>query len=607
MMDNLSQDYYSYGYNDDDTEPTPVPHTYRPPLPSQHPESQSPNDLSLLDKSLFSFSVGGTLPEEGSLPSFPQEPPSPLSRPTSSLLEGEVDPARLYTRRTTTEHDYNRQPPISEVHLDNSDDDTFFECVDDKSLAQRTRRSLMATPQPKNISTISYDSNRSRSKSRTTTPSLVEMVESSVSQSSRISHSMQSAGTRSRSSSPLKQQQLNLNTTNRTTDPSSDDVVRVHESALQAIIRLKEELLRANDRNEMLKGQQQTLMEEKDEVLSRFHQVHMDLEEKQHQLHSLELDRSDWQQDKRELERQLRSTVRERKDAMHRKLAADNRQKEWKGQLETLQLELEEALALKEELASDLAVLQSTNSQLQREKKDLADQLDSKVQADSGKIKSLRLEMETKDDEIAQLKNTLADTKNEGQELRLKLETLQQEHEKTIKDMESLQQLSLRKQKSSSIRFQEQQHQHEEQEGGVLDSSIADRLAKMRDSAERAHMIRVHKRELSRLKLDKEAEIQRLVSSHEDAMRKAAKQANANLNTKLDELKAVLRDEYEEKMEEVESHHIQKFSKVRRRRSLYLLNQSIVESSILKTNMLFLVHFFVLLDATRILAESRRC
>ena len=87
----------------------------------------------------------------------------------------------------------------------------------------------------------------------------------------------------------------------------------------------------------------------------------------------------------------------------------------------------------------------------------------------------------------------------------------------------------------------------------------------MRDSAERAHLIRVHKRELARLKLDQEAELQTLVTSHDEAMRKAAKQAKSAMNQRLEEVKATLRDEYEEKMEEVEHRHKQKFLKMQQK------------------------------------------
>lgn len=538
MEDNYSQDYFSYTeYEEDDiTEPTPVPNTFRPPLPSQHPEeSQSPIDLSLLDKSLFSFSVGGTLTEDGSTPtSFPHEPPSPLSRPSASLLDGKDN--NRYLTRGDVDNSHNRQPPIAEVHVENEDEDAFYECVDDKSLAERTKRSLLvATPQPKNVS---LESQRSQGRNRTTTPSLSPMASSSVSYSSSL----------------FRKQHMNVNSSNRTFDPTSDDVVRVHESALQALMRLKEELLRANDRNDALEEQQRVLMEEKDKILDSFHQTHLDLEEKEQQLKDMEMDRKEWQREKTRFESQLRSSTREKKDAMHRKVAADNRQKDWKVQLDTLRLKLEEAVAAKEEVESDMAVLQSANDELQKENDELTNQLGSQVEADSDKIKKLRLELEAKDEELEQLKSGPSDT----QELREQLETLQKEHEDTLKDMDSLHKLL--RNKKSSIRFQQ-----EDSEASTLDTSIADRLARMRDSAERAHLIRVHKRELARLKLDQEAELQTLVTSHDEAMRKAAKQAKSAMNQRLEEVKATLRDEYEEKMEEVEHRHKQKFLKMQQK------------------------------------------
>ncbi len=99
--------------------------------------------------------------------------------------------------------------------------------------------------------------------------------------------------------------------------------------------------------------------------------------------------------------------------------------------------------------------------------------------------------------------------------------------------------------------------------GATLEHSIADRLARMRDSAERAHLIKAHKREMARVKLDKEADAKKLANAHDDAMRKAKKQADSMLNSKLEELTKTLNEEYEEKLDEAESRHKDNFSEVR--------------------------------------------
>jgi septal ring factor EnvC (AmiA/AmiB activator) len=100
--------------------------------------------------------------------------------------------------------------------------------------------------------------------------------------------------------------------------------------------------------------------------------------------------------------------------------------------------------------------------------------------------------------------------------------------------------------------------------GGTLDTSIAERLARIRDSAERANLVRAHKREMARVKAEKEAQTKKLSTGHEEALRKAVKQSEAKMNTRLTELKASLEQEYEEKLEEVETRYRQQISEVRR-------------------------------------------
>jgi chromosome segregation ATPase len=286
---------------------------------------------------------------------------------------------------------------------------------------------------------------------------------------------------------------------------------------------------------------------------------------------------------------------------MHRKLAADNRQKELKSQLDNVKAELEEALAAKEELASDLVYVQNEKVELEKESAELTQQIEATTNSDST-IGELRSVIQLKDQEINRMKTAFDEYKEESQkeshnldeELKTVSQKLKEDHELSQTEIERVKTAlreaneamhklrsglspkarpSLRSPSSpirrtptnftsnSSVRFQTEPLDPSSA-GVTLDNSIADRLAKMRDSAERAHLIRSHKREMSRLTLDKEAEIKKMVTAHEEAMRKALKQADSKMNSRLDELKKTLTEEYEERLDEVESRHNQKFAEV---------------------------------------------
>jgi Skp family chaperone for outer membrane proteins len=94
-------------------------------------------------------------------------------------------------------------------------------------------------------------------------------------------------------------------------------------------------------------------------------------------------------------------------------------------------------------------------------------------------------------------------------------------------------------------------------------SAITERLARIRDSSERAALIRTYTREISRLKEENEATAKTLESSHSEALGRARKHADLKLETRLHELKTSLNQEYDEKLEELESRHRQQVAEVR--------------------------------------------
>jgi hypothetical protein len=89
-------------------------------------------------------------------------------------------------------------------------------------------------------------------------------------------------------------------------------------------------------------------------------------------------------------------------------------------------------------------------------------------------------------------------------------------------------------------------------------------MARLRDSAERAHLIRGHKRELARVKSDFHAKIRELQIDHADALKKAAKQLDAKRKAELEELTQKLNQQHESNLEEVEEEHQKRLSQLQK-------------------------------------------
>eukprot|EP00980_Cylindrotheca_fusiformis_P017908 scaffold5682_cov140-Cylindrotheca_fusiformis.AAC.19 len=460
-----------------------------------------------------------------------------MSRPSPSLLGDE--PSRRRSAASTANR--SRQPPISEVHVQD-EEDTFFECVEDRSLARRTRRSLLTSP------TAKSSPQQAAAASIQTTSSLGDYSQNDASTENLFGAHLASF------SSPSPQ---NGSKNRSKADVSTDEIVRVHGNALQALVHMKDELLKMQEANQALKQEKLKISQDRDAVNKSFQQYKA---EQQGKMEQLKGEREEWLQEKNNLETQLRNAAREKKESMHRKLAADNRQKEWKTQIEGIKVELETTLHQKQELASDLARAKDTIGSLESENESLTQQLESQMANDSTKIQELRLEVEEKDKQIKDLNEKVDARTEEGERLRRKLakykEALKEANEavRARPALKSPSSRSGRSNGSAGVRFQE--------DDGGLDTTIADRLARMRDSAERAQMIRVHKRELSRFKVDKESELQKMAAEHEEAMRKVSREATSKLNAKLEELRMKLQEEHEEKTAELEKRHNQKFSEM---------------------------------------------
>ena len=613
------------------SEPTPVPNEYRPPPPTFRQASLRPTKLSaargggyennprnheasLLNSTLLSLSVD----DGGTLPSLTFSPPSPLSQPSQSIFDDhkqdssvaapsqttadvnddttktDTPPSALSMARrrrqqrvqnvsaTTSGHSQPSQrsgsgtknPPMQEVYMNENqpnsisnssggvdkpyrhispnsgESDNFFECVEDRSLANRARMTLQ---QP--------------SEAQSSSPG--RSVLSSLDGQPSILLNHHYSGQR-------------LENIQETTI-GSGDVVRVHESALNALQQLKEELVKANQRNGELTRERETWKEEeqllrqevvglrtadrqKDTELQRLRE---DQERLKGDKDTTETERSELAEEKRTLEAHTRESTRTIKEYRHRILAGDNRHKELKGQLDKVNVELESALSKKGDMAAEIAQAQTERMELESGTETLRKQLAEATQKlDQSDSKSRRLQEEltterkkyqdlraSSEGEIGRLNSSLRKA-NEAlhrlkAELTPKVRSAMQHHG----DGMQMQHQNNSMRSSTSV-FPEA--------APSLDSAIADRMARLRDSAERAHLIRAHKRDLARVKSDRDSKIRELKNDHTDALKKLTKQLDTKRKSELEAQAKTLNEEHESHLEEVEEEHEKRVSQLQK-------------------------------------------
>jgi chromosome segregation ATPase len=529
-----------------------------------------------------------------------------------------------------------RPPPMQEVLL-NNDEDTFFE---DRSLEQRTQRTLVTTP----------------------------LTKSSPDHDNRISTAQRSPLSTVQSSPPgslTQQHQPQLEQLPRLQQPQEDTTEQQRDaslyssgdiSSLQVLIRMKEELARAYEKlktieqaNQLLAGERDSLSRqlEAQQVNEQAHvtELKVNLSRQQGVLDTLRSQKEEWQQEKSRFDEKVRVAAREKKDLMHKRLASDNRQKELKLQLDHLQGQLTAVMAEKTtlqegngRLRQETTSLAKANSELQQKISTILEQgaqaVQSREEAEQ-EMKARQEEKEAHQAELERLQQALEETKQEYKDvqeslheekraletsLRTTEEKLQQVNESTQQEIEKLQksvhesketiqhlrssQAALRASGGTSslgrvvgsglrsttfgtvntgnnhalnnVRFQKEGVPTTTGGSSVSSintslknvasfdpSAITERLARIRDSSERAALIRTYTREIARLKEENEATAKTLEASHSEALRRARKHADLKLETRLHELKTSLSQEYDEKLEELESRHRQQVAEVR--------------------------------------------
>jgi len=590
-------------------------------------------ELSLLNSTLLSLSVD----DGGTLPSLGFNPPSPLSQPSESLFgdnnhnQQHPSAAEANTEKRTgrnngattspsktlslarrrrkqqrkhnfstvserskhqeqqqSQRDDRKNPPIHEVFMSNNNNDpneseeeddsgdknyhddygstiggesdTFFECVEDRILANRARR------------TMQYD---------------IPSSQSSSPDRSIFTLDFQTQFKNSNNDEKGRSGQERLENIQENMNIGSDDVVRVHESALNALQQLKEELVKSNQRNdaltrerEMWKEEEQHLRQQvmasqttdrqRDTDLKRLREDH---ERLRGDNESTEIQRNELAEEKQKFEAQSRDSTRTIKEFRHRILAGDNRHKELKGQLDKVNEELEGALSTKGEMAAELARAQTERMELESKAEKLRKQLsEASKERDQTTSDGLRVEEELRT-ERKKLQELRASSDSEIERLNSSLQ----------KANEALHRLreELTPRVRSAIQNQQQSTTNNQTFDGIqhasmmtaetafgqpptLDSAIADRMARLRDAAERAHLIRGHKRELARIKSDYDAKIRQLTIDHADALRKAAKQLDGKRKSELEALAQTLNQRHESHLEEVEDEHQNRLSQLQK-------------------------------------------
>jgi chromosome segregation ATPase len=373
---------------------------------------------------------------------------------------------------------------------------------------------------------------------------------------------------------------------------SGDEVVRVHESALHALQQLKEELVKANQRNDQLVQQQQQWQNEQQQLRQQVDglrqqsahdrdeiaRLRQDCQQCQTQKDTLVTTQHRLTQEKMDLEGQLRESNRSTKELRHRTLASDNRHKELRGQLDKLNRELEEALSAKGDLTAELDALQAerveAHTEMARLKAQLADMALERDQSQT-EAKKLQEELQSTQDRLQQVHTS---SEREIDRLNKALRKANDTMHKMRAEMISKARMA--KNMAFSPQFQAGVTPRVHPGSSTLldaptasttavpppnlDSAIADRLARLRDSAERAHLIRAHKRELAKIKADRDGAIQQLEVEHADVLKKLTKQHEAKRTTQVEEVTQRMQRQYESQLEDMEEEHRKKISQLQK-------------------------------------------
>ena len=459
-------------------------------------------------------------------------PPSPLPRPSPSLLDDEMN--------------------IPEPQEESQDEE---DRLLDSILASTPRNHHKKHPA------------RSTTKSSSRNPGPTGRPESSTTTSTSDNLDL------------LPVQEVHVNNPNNnhnpmTTDqPSLDAIARVHGNALQALQRLKEQLTKSELQVQALQADKEQLLNEKEQA-----QKDKDDTASQEMIAALKQQLHEQTERQQVVEQKLREAHRDKKDALHKRVAAENRATQLGSQLRTVQTQLSTSQEHAQQLETRNQELQSQLEAIQTQLEQSSTHDQKLEQHHQEEMQRLTAQLQSKDEALACIKSDQVTLERNWKQ---ELESTQQSSQRRIQALEqalresnaALQQ-SQQQAKLSPTTNHHRVHDlslstdatnhptHTATATSTLETSIADRLAKIRDSADRANLVRLHQRALAKQKAESTAQLQKTKSEHEQALQTTIASANAKLQARLSELKASLQADYDDKVSALEAQYRTKLTEV---------------------------------------------
>lgn len=429
-----------------------------------------------------------------------------------------------------------KEPPL-EISTDKQDlvsmsEDTFYE---DRSLEARIHRSLMQGP-------------TSDAVAKTTPKRLMTLPNAGISREAKLERTLEQ-----------KQQKL-LESQDRVSDlKNENEILREENQRLQlrlaesrAINRRKkqEDMERLEQTIESLTLQNTRLQVEAKSLVEGSKALEQEKERMVETWQIAERDANEAQRECAKLKRDL--------EALHNDLAEAKRSKSiMEGQLYELRRQVSEetnkSAAIVKEMQIKLDKRNDENEELQANLEDLSSHLDAKSKACSALMtKKAQLEERLKRPPILHQEvqtDPMVETAAVQAEHLLHMIHLKRPHAlpKNTHPVSSNSTLPLRTSNS-----------FDSSDG----NSLSDRLTRIRESADRASLVREHKSDILRLQSEHAAEIAALQKEFDEEKARLLDDSHAELNLRIKELKRRLVTEYEKKLDELERKHKKELQRV---------------------------------------------
>jgi len=317
---------------------------------------------------------------------------------------------------------------------------------------------------------------------------------------------------------------------------------------LPAVLQLKKELLESQQGVFLLREENKALVAERERAAAEAERHAKELHKK-----ARELDEALTA----ELEKARRNA--EASEAESERLRAKLEEADEENALKLQSLRDEHAAKeseLEEELKSRQAEIDRLNIELRKSES----RLQQRQEEVKGRATGLEKDVDRLEKQLAVANNKLNAVRGEKLALRKQLasqqERLQQQEQTEVRQSISTADASCQTTEGGA----EYRAAFEGSPAGV--DTIADRLGRIRDAAERAALLQEYRREVSRLKADHEAEILSLETEHDESLQKVVAKAKNEVNSKTKEYKHRLSASYESKLAALEKKHREELERV---------------------------------------------